>query len=777
MSTDSSHGNAKPLYCTWLRTAFASGLVLPVITLSCTFLGIASNQFGWPGAFSCLFVASSLIYLIWYFSSRFSKLPSFLDSHSLHQQNFFDNLPTRHLATGIFITAFLSLFLELVLIRWQACLFEFFAFYKNFSLLACFCGLGTGYAMSNRKLFPLLCTPLLIAWQIIVLLIVKYGLGGLLSCFLHAVPVTETWFMGLSKPQAAHYVAVYTMLAVTFILSALSLLPVGQLCGRLMARMQPLPSYSLNLLGSLTGIVLVTWVTFLWTPPAVWFGISFLLCLLCLGYSRSALIIGAACTTLGMIALNWPVAFGSQQIYSPYQLLELKPRAQRILSLRAAGTFYQDMLDLSKEAQKGWDDVPWRARYYELPYRLASSLDSVAIIGAGSGNDLAAALRCGAKHVDAVEIDPAIQAIGQLYHPELPYNDARVHATINDGRAFLRHTESKFDVIVFGLVDSHTLSSQATSLRLDSYIYTVEAIKEARAHLKDSGILSLAFCIPNMEVARKFYCTMRDAFDGHMPVVLEGKYENSVVFLQSKNGALTLPNIASRENLKDLTPAVSSSQASIDVSTDDWPFVYMVKRHFPFSYMLMVFMVLLLSYIFVTSLAEPPKHSTDFVFFLLGAGFMLLETKAITELGLHMGNTFQVIGAVIATIMLMAFLSNLLVQFTRIKNTTLPYIALIASLFLSWQLAGESVPGLPAAASAAVILTFPVMFSGIVFSLLLKQSPNIGAAMGMNIFGAMCGGLIEYCAMLTGYHMLYIAAIIIYAIAFTVTLLAPKANP
>ena len=58
--------------------------------------------------------------------------------------------------------------------------------------------------------------------------------------------------------------------------------------------------------------------------------------------------------------------------------------------------------------------------YYELPFHAAPSLNSVVVVGAGSGNDVAAALRLGAKAVDAVEIDPAIMALGRANHPEHP---------------------------------------------------------------------------------------------------------------------------------------------------------------------------------------------------------------------------------------------------------------------------------------------------------------------------------------------------------------------
>ena len=53
---------------------------------------------------------------------------------------------------AIAISAALSLFLELALIRWQSSVLEFLAFYKNFSLLACFAGLGLGYALADAEL-------------------------------------------------------------------------------------------------------------------------------------------------------------------------------------------------------------------------------------------------------------------------------------------------------------------------------------------------------------------------------------------------------------------------------------------------------------------------------------------------------------------------------------------------------------------------------------------------------------------------------------------------
>ena len=55
--------------------------------------------------------------------------------------------------------------------------------------------------------------------------------------------------------------------------------------------------------------------------------------------------------------------------------------------------------------------------YAHLP---PGPLDRVLVVGAGSGNDVAVALDHGARHVDAVEIDPVLQARGMELHPGEP---------------------------------------------------------------------------------------------------------------------------------------------------------------------------------------------------------------------------------------------------------------------------------------------------------------------------------------------------------------------
>src|SRR5262249_10179049 len=154
--------------------------------------------------------------------------------------------------------------------------------------------------------------------------------------------------------------------------------------------------------------------------------------------------------------------------------------------IRAAGHYYQRIHDFAACER----DAPrrWIAAYYAFPYRVYERPDRVAIVGAGTGNDVAMAVRMGARQVDAIEIDPAILAVGSRFLPDAPYHHPQVRPVVDDARAFLRTSRDSYDMIVYGLLDSHTLLSHNSNVRLDSFVYTVEAFREARARLKDGGV-------------------------------------------------------------------------------------------------------------------------------------------------------------------------------------------------------------------------------------------------------------------------------------------------
>jgi SAM-dependent methyltransferase len=771
-----------PSYARLVRLTFLLSSFLPLVVATCT------------GALSLSSVPVPLSYWIaidigvpvalvfsWLFGRLLQRLDGAIDELAREQAAFLDRLPTKHVQLAIGGSAALSLFLELAVIRWQGTVWEFFAFYKNMSLLSCFAGLGLGYALARRDSIPLVFTAPLLGFQILLLEALRHGMGGA-SRSLLVLPFQEQLNMGIPVASSSfHYVAVYFFITVVFLLTALTFLPVGQLCGRLMERRPSLDAYGLNLLGSLGGVALMLGTSVLWTPPSIWFSLCLLGIIVFQVFRQRALVAAILATLATLGVLIWPTSFGWERIYSPYQLLERGAGERGLMMIRAAGHYYQRVHDLSYPMQLISPRNRLLGNYYELPYRLRPRPPGrVAIVGAGTGNDVAAALRAGSGSVDAIEIDPAILDLGRMYHPEYPYSDPRVHFVNDDARSFLRTTRSRYDLVVYGLLDSHTLLSHASSVRLDSFVYTVEGLREARARLRDDGIVSLSFAVLSNELGRKIYLMMREAFEGHPPVCVFARYDGSVIFLQSKDGDLKVPaELLSGSGFVDFTSRYADPALQADVSTDDWPFFYMPRRVYPRSYLFMVGLVLGLSVVFFASfLSERPRFNQA-AFFFLGAGFMLVETKGITELGLALGNTWQVIGIVIAGVLVMAYLANGVVAALRVRRPIIPYLLLLTSLAVGLAIArsGGFAPTTAGKLATVLVLTCPVFFSGVVFSTLIAGTERLSGAMALNLLGAMCGGLLEYNSLYFGFQFLYRLAIALYLVAALTTLARRQTGP
>ena len=160
--------------------------------------------------------------------------------------------------------------------------------------------------------------------------------------------------------------------------------------------------------------------SFLWTPPLIWFALASLALVWLQPLARRSVLIGISSTVLLLSALAWPVEPGWERIYSPYQLLERGPAERGLALIRAAGLYYQHVHDLSRQAQDAFPERHAVAAYYEMPYRLHPAAKRVAIVGAGTGNDVAAALRMGVPHVDAMRSTRPSCDCGRSAHPGAP---------------------------------------------------------------------------------------------------------------------------------------------------------------------------------------------------------------------------------------------------------------------------------------------------------------------------------------------------------------------
>jgi spermidine synthase len=760
-------------YSRFLLVTFVGSCLIPTVTeVVSGYYYQLSVLIGRIGLSLALGLAGILL-----FRRLLPKLEPVLDGDAREQVRFIDTMPVRYVDLAIAGAAGVSLLLELSVIRWQSSVFPFFAFYTNFGLLACFAGLGLGYALASRDRIPLVLVLPLLAWQFALLIGLRATLQPWQVQLLGSVPIVEQQSMGLHTSSGfGKGFAIYFFLATVFLLTALTFIPLGQLCGRLMSRRPQLRAYGLNLLGSLGGVLAMFAASSYWTPPVVWYVGSFTVILLLSVWRPGTLVTGFAAAMVAVAILAWPVRNAWQRIYSPYQMLELGYSPKGTLLIRAAGNYYQRVHDFS--VPRSVDDAEMRKTrdYYDLPYRVGGTPADVVVVGAGAGNDVAAALRAGASRIDAIEIDPAILRIGGANHPEHPYSNPKVHAVLADARSFLRTTNRTYDLIVYGLLDSHTLLSHASSVRLDSFVYTVQGFREARARLKPGGRIVLSFAIISPELGHKMEQMLREAFDGADPVVIAVGYDGAVTFMQSKEANLTVAPDQLRDTGFEITSRYSDHSIRVDPSTDDWPFFYMPRRVYPVSYLVMLGMVLLVSLSLSANFIRERPRVSEASFFLLGAGFMLVETKAITELGLMFGSTWRVIGIVIAGILLMAFLANAAVQRFAIKRPQVAFAFLLTTLAAGWYVIGTG--GLPSTTAGRVasvaLLTSPMFFSGIVFSTLLARRGAVSGVMAANLIGAMCGGLLEYNSMYFGFRFLYLLAMGFYATAFVVWMAASR---
>ena len=722
----------------------------------------------WPAVLlDGVLLSSAGLIATWALFHVLRKLKSVLDANAVAQRLFLDTLDSRYIDAAIVVSTALSLFLELALIRWQSSVLEFLAFYKNFSLLACFAGLGLGYALAARDRIPLLMVVPLLGAQFCFFLFVRLEFSFLdsESTAFEVNPFREQLAMGMSPGNWFDALGLFLLLSVIFLLTALTFVPIGQLCGRLMERRKNLRAYGLNLIGSLLGVVMMLVASLLWTPPLVWFALCFLGILLLHFRQPSPLVAGIVFSIICTIILAWwPLGPLWSRVYSPYQLVEIGTDSTTGLTLiRASGHYYQHVLDLSSHYRESSHDRD----YYDFPYKAHPVLNNVAIIGSGTGNDVAAAVRAGAGRVDAIEIDPVILLVGKERHPEKPYANPRVRPVNNDARSFLRGTEDKYDLIVYGLLDSHTLLSQGSSVRLDSFVYTIEGLREARNLLKPDGMISLSFTVLSEAMGRKIYLMMQQVFDGRAPLCVASEGWNTT-FLISNDPNWRPPVNLMGANVKNVTAKYANSLVPASVSTDDWPFFYMPQRIYPISYLIMIALILVLSLLLVRNFVAETPRLGHLSFFFLGVGFMLVETKGITEMGLAFGNTWQVVGIVFVGVLTMAFLGNGLVQWLNIKRSAIAYLFLFAALAAGWLSArsGGFASTPIGRLETVALLSLPLLFSGIVFSTLLSAGAYISGIMATNLLGAIVGGLLEYNSMYFGFQALYLMALVCYILAF-----------
>jgi hypothetical protein len=464
--------------------------------------------------------------------------------------------------------------------------------------------------------------------------------------------------------------------------------------------------------------------------------------------------------------------------WTPYQQIEYTrfylPSGDFVRGLvQVNHTGYQAIINLSpsflaqhpnllKEQQ---EDNP-----YNLPFRFAKPSPRVMIVGSGAGNDVAGAVRHNGI-VDAVEIDPAILALGRSQHPERPYDSPQVTTTLTDARAFLKRTTQHYDLILFGLLDSHTQFSDYSNMRLDNFVYTEESFEEARARLNPDGIVFIKFQVDRPWMSRRLADMLQQTF-GKPPLAFKADSNYAAAatcFVISPSSRVedamaADPHLAGfvREN------KVTLQSEPVPPTTDDWPYLYQKGRWIPRTYFGVGVVVILLTAILYLQIPEARRQAPSLFFFSMGAGFLLLETQVISRLALYFGTTWQVNGIVISAVLTALLAANFTVdRAPRILRASWLLPALLAGLAGVYFLPVSRLPQSPVLAGSLIATAFgvPVFFAGLLFASEFRRADSPGSALGANILGAVAGGLLENLSLMTGMRFLLLVTIGLYCLA------------
>ena len=547
---------------------------------------------------------------------------------SLFEQAF-ANSSTKEKIRLIVLVTMVSLLLELVMIRWLASVFPVFSLFKNFTLLACFLGLGAGYAVADKQ--P--CAPG--AGVADACPVCRRHHAAALRCwrgergFFVASPMHEQTSVG--QPSVGGFpgllalldqgAAVYVLLAMSFVLCACICYPVGQLCGKLLQSADALKAYGLNLVGSIIGVVALCVMSLFWLPPAVWFTVTGGILLVFVLSRDARLPVGVASFCLLLAVLSWPVQQEIQRIYSPYQLLERMAKSDGLMNLLSGGSYYQKVFNLA-ESNRGHEseDRPLRSGVLRISVQLQEAGRSVSRLSARAAATTWRRRCAWAQHTSMRSKSiPAIAYLGKHNHPEHPYDDPRVTLRINDARNFFRTADQQYDLIIYGVLDSHTALSHASNLRVDSYVYTREGIAEAFRLLKPDGVMSVAFALPNESLGFKLSHILQELPGAGKPLAVRVRYDSNTTtaFIAQKGRDVAMPDINAFAafGFTDVSKHFAQLYPEASIPTDDWPFFYMIERTYPVSYMIALGMVLLLSYMFVrrTIGLTGPTTATDVV--------------------------------------------------------------------------------------------------------------------------------------------------------------------
>jgi predicted membrane-bound spermidine synthase len=368
-------------------------------------------------------------------------------------------------------------------------------------------------------------------------------------------------------------------------------------------------------------------------------------------------------------------------------------------------------------------------------------------LGAGGGKDVIQALLEGADKIYAIEVNPYINDImtnGSLARfAGNIYRNPKVEVVTEDARAYIRKYNNKFDIIASFSSNSYAALASGAFALAENYIYTTEAIKDYWKALSDNGFIIIEhhFYIPRLVgsaidvlknegvVDYTKHLAVYNIPDFHRDIILISKKPmtnehllNAFGTLNSPkyhNISLTYPSLPNTKNniIKEITlngwqSAQEKSNIDISPSNDKRPFINQMGlwKNFSFSKLtniepyefygyplakaliiiiILVVIILVLPFNIIPFFKkkEKLKLSAWLYFFLIGFGFMLIETVLIQKYTLFIGPSVYSIITILFSLLLFSGIGS---RFSGKIPNYIPFIIiilwLIADVSVFWNL-------------------------------------------------------------------------------------------
>ncbi len=611
----------------------------------------------------------------------------------------------------------------------------------------------------------------------------RFSLLGELAIF----PDADTYFGSLLVlgHEPTHELIATTALIALLNLNLRCFMFAGRCLSAAIGETLPLDLYQTVLSAGLASVFVAALVISTGASPAVWAGLVLLLALTFLKPTRRQLILAVlAAGTAYALAIPRQIQVSPQSTVMPAPLwIQNHERAmvpllegddRSCFAVFTDGEFDQVAFDPSMSnsdwhrLQQDFEMLDLRDAapgFYQIPFQVWPRPEKVLILGAGTGNHVAACLAHGSWSVDAVEIDPYLLRLG-LNHPARPYEDPRVKTHCQDPRTFLMSTAKTYDLIIVAEPEGQEAVSPFSPMRRSDFLYTVEALKLMRNCLSDKGVLVVASDKYERWFMLRLVKNMIQVFEMADGGVLTTA--GQCVFT-SKHHARDLHDTLTKANGLIISPdTIELNKDSLGAASilDESPFPFTGLRTIPLSYLWCMYVLIAIMLANLGS-AQPEtpvpslaKASTRH-YIRCGAWAVVLTlslASTVTLVTRILGSSVEVIGLCLAGASLLGLAAGAIVR--KRPRLEARHVTWATAVVLVLFVLGLRAPA-QFAAPVAVLSLLPVFLAWMGISLLLAPGVASTHSRELIVRGVAVGLLTTNLSFMIGTSGLLLIALVV----------------